>query len=116
MCSPCGKWRAEAVERARAGGGPTLIEAKTWRHWGHFIGDMRQVPRPGRARGLARARPHPGVRQGPCSAGRWRLEAELDDIQADADAEMDAAIEFGKASPFPDKSELTTDVYAGDRA
>ena len=46
---------AEAVERARAGGGPTLVECKTWRHWGHFIGDMRHVPRPGRARGLARA-------------------------------------------------------------
>ena len=27
---------------------------------------------------------------------------------------MDAAVEFGKASPFPDKATLTTDVYVGD--
>ena len=35
-----------AVERARSGGGPTLIEAKTWRHWGHFIGDMAKYRDP----------------------------------------------------------------------
>ena len=29
---------------------------------------------------------------------------------------MDAAIEYGRQSPFPDKSELTTDVYVGDPA
>ena len=37
-------------------------------------------------------------------------------VETAADAEMDAAVEFGKASPFPDKSTLTTDVYVGDLA
>ena len=38
-------------------------------------------------------------------------EPELQTIQDEAEAEMDAAIEFGRQSPFPDKSELTKDVY-----
>jgi TPP-dependent pyruvate/acetoin dehydrogenase alpha subunit len=42
------------------------------------------------------------------------IQEDLDDIQAVADAEMDAAVEFGKASPFPDKAALTADVYVGD--
>jgi pyruvate dehydrogenase E1 component alpha subunit len=38
-------------------------------------------------------------------------EAGLQAIQDEANAEMDAAIEYGRQSPFPDKSELTNDVY-----
>ena len=107
---------AEAVDRARSGGGPTLVEAQDLAPLGPLHRRQRQVPRPGRARGLAQARPHPRVRRGARRRADAATEAELDDIQAEADAEMDAAVEFGKASPFPDMSELTTDVYVGDPA
>jgi acetoin:2,6-dichlorophenolindophenol oxidoreductase subunit alpha len=105
----------EAVERARAGGGPTLIEAKTWRHWGHFIGDMAKYRDPAEHEAWLARDPIPAFAK-VLLERELASQAELHDIQAAADAEMDAALEFGKASPFPDKSELTTDVYAGDKA
>jgi pyruvate dehydrogenase E1 component alpha subunit len=38
-------------------------------------------------------------------------EAELDAMQAELDAEFEAAVEFAKNSPVPDLSEVTTDIY-----
>ncbi len=103
---------AEAVERARAGGGPTLIEAKTWRHWGHFIGDMAKYRDPAEHEAWLQRDPIPAFAQVLLERS-GATQAEIDEIQTAADAEMDAAVEFGKASPFPDAAALTADVYAG---
>jgi pyruvate dehydrogenase E1 component alpha subunit len=103
---------AAAVERARAGQGPTLIEAKTWRHWGHFIGDMAKYRDPAEHASWLERDPIPTFAKLLVQQG-MAMEAELEAIQQEADAEMDAAIEYGRQSPFPDKSELTDDVYVG---
>ncbi len=47
----------EAIARARRGDGPTLIEAKTHRFFGHYVGDRRQVPQRGELAAFRAARP-----------------------------------------------------------
>jgi len=99
-----------AVERARAGEGPTYIEALTYRLWGHMMGD----PEVYRTKDeVARARENdPLLRLGRrlgelgySAAALGALEAEADDIIADA-------VQFAEASPLPDPSEAYTDVFA----
>ncbi len=104
---------AEAVERARQGGGPTLIEAKTWRHWGHFIGDSAKYRDPVEHQSWLDRDPIPAFGKVLVAKG-VATEAELQAIGEEVEAEMDAAIEYGRQSPFPDVSELTMDVYVGD--
>ncbi len=101
---------AVAVDRARSGGGPTLIECKTWRHWGHFIGDAATYRDP--------AEHEAWLKRDPLILGAnvlrskgWATDADLEKIQAEADVEMQAALEFGKNSPYPSVEELYTDVY-----
>ncbi len=105
---------AEAVTRARSGGGPTLIECKTWRHWGHFIGDMARYRDPAEHEAWLRRDPIPNFR---AKLLAWGVadEAELTQIEQAAEAEMDEAVAFGKTSPFPLVSELTAGVYKEDR-
>ena len=100
----------EAVDRARAGDGPTLIEAMTFRMLGHFFGsDFRYVPGEMTAAGIA---------NDPVPAFRTRLlvmqvaEATLAAIEADAEADIDAAVSFAFDSPFPEADEVHFDVLA----
>jgi len=97
-----------AVERARAGLGGTVLELKTARLAGHFMGDqqayipeqMKQVdPIP-----LYRAKL---IRDGVLS------EADADAIDAAGTARMAEAMQFAKDSPYPDASEAFDHVFAG---
>jgi TPP-dependent pyruvate/acetoin dehydrogenase alpha subunit len=101
----------EAIDRARSGGGPTLIEYKTWRHWGHFIGDAATYRDPAEHEKWLKRDPIPNTAKLLLSK-KWASQADLDAIQAEADAEMEAGIEFAENSPFPDKSELYMGVFA----
>jgi pyruvate dehydrogenase E1 component alpha subunit len=101
---------AEAVERARSGGGPTLVECKTWRHWGHFIGDAATYRDPAEHEAWLKRDPLLLSADLVRTKG-WATDAELGQIQAEADAEMQEALEFGKTSPYPALEELTADVY-----
>ncbi|HEV8256539.1 MAG TPA: thiamine pyrophosphate-dependent dehydrogenase E1 component subunit alpha [Casimicrobiaceae bacterium] len=100
-----------AVTRARSGGGPSLIECKTYRLRGHSKSD-RNLYRTKEEIEAWRKR-DPILRlQGELIA-HGRLEAvELADIEKAAQAQIEAALEFAKASPDPDPAELTRDVYA----
>jgi pyruvate dehydrogenase E1 component alpha subunit len=103
---------AEAVDRARRGDGPTLLEAKTYRIRGHFEGDP-ELYRDDDERREARERdPLPRLRE-QLLAGGAASEADLDEIQGEILAEIEAAVEHAKASPWPDPVELTRYVYAG---
>jgi TPP-dependent pyruvate/acetoin dehydrogenase alpha subunit len=101
----------EAIDRARSGGGPTLIEYKTWRHWGHFIGDPATYRDPAEHEKWLKRDPVPNTAKLLLSK-KWATQTDLDAIQAEADAEMEAGIEFAESSPFPDKSELYMGVFA----
>jgi pyruvate dehydrogenase E1 component alpha subunit len=101
-----------ALERARAGEGPSTIVPITTRFFGHFEGDPQRY----RAKDevtqqrasmdcLKHFRARMEADGGPLKA------AELDAIDAAVMAEIDAAVAAAKAAPLPSESELTTDVY-----
>ncbi|HLV61100.1 MAG TPA: pyruvate dehydrogenase (acetyl-transferring) E1 component subunit alpha [Fredinandcohnia sp.] len=99
-----------AVERARAGEGPTLIEAKTYRFRGHSMSD----PAVYRTREeVERERKNdPIPRLAKYIQGRkLATEDELEKIDQEVQAEVEEAIRFADDSPWPEPSELYTDVY-----
>ena len=99
-----------AIERARSGGGPSLVEAETYRHGGHSRADPGKYrPDAEVAEWLARD-PVPTYRRRLVDAGV--PEAQLDGIEQEVAARVDEATEQAKASPPPDLSLVGTDVYA----
>jgi TPP-dependent pyruvate/acetoin dehydrogenase alpha subunit len=90
----------EAVERARGGAGPTLLECQTYRHYGHSKSDPGKYRPPDEVeRWLSRD---------PLELARTRLrelgvdEDELAAVDAEVDAEMDRVVEAALAAPYPD--------------
>lgn len=95
---------AEAVERARAGEGPTLIEAKTSRVRGHFEGDKQQY-REGFVESLE-------VPRDPLVILREVVPAEeADRLDEEAEAEAEAALEEVLAMPAGDENVVTEGVW-----
>lgn len=99
-----------AVERARGGGGPTLLEIQTDRLWGHFEGDAQAY----RGEELNEA-----TARDPIPAYRTKLEAmgvldasAIEEIHAAATAEVEAAIAYAKASPEPNPADVGKYVFA----
>jgi acetoin:2,6-dichlorophenolindophenol oxidoreductase subunit alpha len=101
---------ARAVERARAGNGPTIIEALTYRQYGHSRADP------------AKYRPQEEVdewlKRDPLTLLAERLrgdgiaEEALQERRDRAQKVVDAAVEAAKAAPPPDESTALTDVWA----
>jgi acetoin:2,6-dichlorophenolindophenol oxidoreductase subunit alpha len=99
-----------AVERARSGGGPTLLECQTYRHHGHSKADP------------AKYRPPEEVEQwldrDPLSVARRRLselgvsEAELADTEGAIKARIDQAVERALAAPYPDPASERATEFA----
>ncbi|CAM3095747.1 thiamine pyrophosphate-dependent dehydrogenase E1 component subunit alpha [Mycobacterium intermedium] len=100
----------EAVERARRGDGPTLLEAMTFRFYGHQMSDGNEYMKPGELDAARAADPVVRFRE-------WLIDngiltaAEVESIEAEAKAEVEAGVKFALESPPPDVSELLTDVY-----
>lgn len=101
----------EAVERARGGGGPTLIEAMTFRFHGHIFGDDDAYMDPARKQAAVEADPVPIYRTA-LIAGGFATEEFLSAIETEIEAALDEAVEYALASPMPGEDQLTTDVYA----
>jgi TPP-dependent pyruvate/acetoin dehydrogenase alpha subunit len=102
---------AVAIDRARAGGGPTLLEARTFRFMGHFFGDDSSYIDPDiYADRLARD-PVPALRSALLAEGHAE-EAELAAIEQEHTRQIDDAVEFARASDYPDVAELGRDIYA----
>ena len=99
----------EAVSRARAGDGPTLIEAKTYRVRGHYEGDPE----------IYRTKEEVESWKKKCPIVRWRealldrgIEAEtFDKIDARIDQELKEAVAFAEESPLPDPAEASSDIF-----
>ncbi len=102
----------EAVKKARADGGPSLVECKTYRHRGHFEGD-------------------PTVYRSDEELEQWKKKDPIDrfvkvlkdqemlddegykELRDKVRGQIDEALQFAQDSPEPDVSEVTTDVYYG---
>jgi TPP-dependent pyruvate/acetoin dehydrogenase alpha subunit len=110
---PIAMWHAtrEAVERARNGGGPTLIEAMTFRFFGHALGDDDSYMEKGEKEAAKLKDPVPAYRSWLIAQGH-ATEAALADMEAGIERELDEAVEFALSSPYPEPSELHTDVYS----
>ena len=99
-----------AIERARAGEGPTLIEAMTFRFEGHVFGDNDAYMDPGEKDARRKDDPWPRYRSYLIDNGK-ATEAELDAIDETHKQTIDAAMQFALDSPFPDVAEVRRDVY-----
>lgn len=103
----------EAIERARAGEGPTLIEAMTFRFRGHLFGDdQKYIPKEELATAMEND-PLPKLRARLIDEG-IASEAEIAAMEASMAEEIAAAVQSALDADFPALSELTTDVYASN--
>ncbi|WP_088227512.1 thiamine pyrophosphate-dependent dehydrogenase E1 component subunit alpha [Desulfosporosinus sp. FKB] len=100
-----------AIERARKGDGPTLVECKTWRHRGHFEGDPGAYKDPKDQEEWLKKDPIPRLEKNLLKLN-YAVQADLDKIKADTEADIEEAVKFAESSPLPDPQELFTDVYA----
>ena len=103
-----------AVERARAGEGPTLIECKTYRIEGHFVGDPELYRSKEETMKIFHdTDPLKKFREKMAeSMNNLVTSAECDEIDAKVDAKIKAAKEFAMDSKQPDASEYMKFVYA----
>jgi len=101
---------AEAATRARNGEGPTLIEAKTYRHRGHYEGDMGAYRPPDEvAEWMAR---DPILTFGARLVSEHDVEqGELDEVAAGVERALEEAAEYADASPHPQPDEALEDVF-----
>lgn len=101
----------EAIDRARAGEGPTLIEAMTFRFHGHVFGDDDSYMDPVQKQAAIDADPYPRYREWLVKEGH-ATEAELTAIDDVHIAAINSAVEAALAAPWPDESELRKDVFS----
>jgi pyruvate dehydrogenase E1 component alpha subunit len=101
----------EAVERAREGKGPTLMECKTYRYEGHEIGDPWETYR-------SKEDVEDWKKKDPISSLRQKLiddeivaKEEIDDLEKDVAHRIELAVEFAKQSPSPEPKEAFEDVF-----
>jgi pyruvate dehydrogenase E1 component alpha subunit len=101
----------EAIDRARAGEGPTLIEAMTYRFFGHVFGDADAYMDKERKAAAIAADPVPRFRAHLIAEG-IASEHQLAAMEEQIEADIDEAVEHALASPFPEVEELSRDVFA----
>ena len=101
----------EAVARARAGDGPTLIEAQTYRYQGHFGADDPLGYRSEEEETYYKAKDCIVQITSHILDSGLASESELKALDEQALEAVNVATKFANDSPFPDDSELTTDVY-----
>jgi pyruvate dehydrogenase E1 component alpha subunit len=105
---------ARFVKRARAGAGPAFLQADTYRYSGHHVGDInREYYRTKQEEQQWKTERDPIQLH-----AKWLLAqghadaATLDRVTAEAHAEMEAAVKFAIASPYPGVDQVEQDVYA----
>ena len=104
-----------AIDRAREGEGPTLLECMTFRFLGHVFGDDdKYMTKEEKAAAIA-ADPLPLLRARLISEG-IASEAKLAEMEKTIAEEVEDAVQFGLDSALPDVSELRRDVYATEIA
>ena len=100
-----------AVDRARKGEGPSLVECKTYRWRGHFEGDACTYREPGELEDWVKKDPIPRFAQKMLD-DKILTQKELDQLHADIDTELKEAIAFAEESPLPEPADMFEDIYA----
>ncbi|HIT88780.1 MAG TPA: thiamine pyrophosphate-dependent dehydrogenase E1 component subunit alpha [Candidatus Coprocola pullicola] len=103
----------EAVDYARAGNGPSIVECMTFRHQGHYCGDPANY-RPKEYMQQAHQKDALINMRKRLSEEKIATEEEIVAIEKAVEEELEAAYEFANQSAYPDPSEAITDVYSSD--
>ena len=100
----------EAIQRARNGEGPTFLEMRTYRYKGHSMSDPQKY--------RTKEELESYKAKDPLELTKHIIESEgyadakwFEDIEAKVKAEVDESVRFAEESPWPEASELYTDVY-----
>ncbi len=102
----------DAVNKARKGNGPTIIECKTYRLKGHHVGDPALE---------YRTREEEEKWKDRCPLGNFKsylleevgiTKDRVDEIETSVITEVKKAVEFAKNSPYPDPNEVYEDLYS----
>jgi pyruvate dehydrogenase E1 component alpha subunit len=105
------KATSEAVEKARRGEGPTLIECKTYRHKGHSRVDPAKYMPKEEVQDWLRRDPIKNLKE--YLAREYSLtDDELQSIEKEAATRIDEAVKFALESPYPKPEEALEDVYS----
>jgi pyruvate dehydrogenase E1 component alpha subunit len=99
------------VERARRGEGPAFLECKTYRYYGHHVGDVNRDYRTREEEREWMSRHDPLE----MLAGRLKPYVDGDTFErivADVKAEIDGGVQYALAAPYPDARQVDEDVYA----
>ncbi|MGU1896888.1 thiamine pyrophosphate-dependent dehydrogenase E1 component subunit alpha [Pseudomonas aeruginosa] len=100
-----------AIERARAGEGPSLIEVKLTRYYGHFEGDAQTYRDPDEVKHYRETRDClKQFRERTCHAGLLSA-SDLDAIDAEVEARIEDVVQRAKNDPKPEPDDLLRDVY-----
>ena len=102
-----------AVERARAGEGPTLLECLTYRYRGHSLADPDELREEAEKQFWAQRDPIKRLASQLVNQGLVTAE-ELKAIDREVDAEVVDCVDFALSAPEPDPAELTRYIWAED--
>jgi TPP-dependent pyruvate/acetoin dehydrogenase alpha subunit len=101
----------EAIARARSGGGPTLIECKTYRWYGHSEIDPAKYRSPEEVEAWKAKDPIPAMERYLAEQGMWK-DSWKKELTEQFTKEIDEAVEFAENSPLPDAAECLDHVYS----
>lgn len=102
------------VNRARSRGGPSFLQVDTYRYSGHHVGDInREYYRSKKEEQHWKTERDPIMLHAHWLVDQGHVElAELDRITAESRSEMEAAVKFAIAAPYPSVDQVDEDVYA----
>ena len=100
----------EAIARARAGEGPTLMECETYRYRGHSLADPDELRDVAEKEKFAERDPIPSFKQILLERG-LATEDEIKGIEKKVEDIIEDAVEFADASPMPEPGQLLENVF-----
>ena len=105
---------ARAVKRAREGGGPTLLEIKTYRYKGHSISDPQKYRSKEEVEEYKQRDPVQHVLDTILSK-KIATQEEIDAINKRVNESVASSVKFAEVSPWPDDKEVLKDVYSDQK-
>ena len=101
----------EVIDRARQGGGPSLVHVNLYRNYGHFEGDARTYRPPGEAEKVRAERDCLDIFRRRVTEAALLDKELLDTIDREVISQIDGTVAAAKAAPMPAPEQLLTDVY-----
>ncbi len=101
----------KAIERAREGKGPTLLECKTYLYSGHYVGDARAYRYPEEIKYYEENKDCINIFKNKVTETGAMSENEFINIESEVIYDVKEAVDFAVNSQFPDEGELLDNVY-----